>query len=383
MTTHPLLILCILCLIVAFCEWLARQPYFRQLGTALLVILLTALLANLGVLPSSSGPSEVYDGIFTYVAPISIFFLMLGVNLKSVRRAGPTMIGLFLAGAVGTLVGVALAFGLLDLKAILGEKYFAIGGMLTGTYIGGSMNFNAVALTYSVAREGTLYAATTAADNIITAIWIVATLAMPALLGRWLGHRVAPVPSPKPKSTLPSEDFDDTETVEPQDLGVLLALALGAVYVSGLVTRQFPFIPSILTITTLALLLAQLPAIERLKGSRVLGMFLIYLFLAVIGAYCDIPALIQDGQVALWLLAVITFVVLVHAVFIVAVGWYFKLDWVLVAVASQANIGGSSSALALARSLGRPDLQLPAILIGTLGNALGTYAGFIIAEWLR
>jgi uncharacterized membrane protein len=383
MTTHPLLILCILCLIVAFCEWLARQPYFRQLGTALLVILLTALLANMGVLPSSSGPSEVYDGIFTYVAPISIFFLMLGVNLKSVRRAGPTMIGLFLAGAVGTLVGVALAFGLLDLKAILGEKYFAIGGMLTGTYIGGSMNFNAVALTYSVAREGTLYAATTAADNIITAIWIVATLAMPALLNRWLGRRAAPVPQRKQKSTLPTDDFDDQETVEPRDLGILLALALGAVYVSGLVTRQFPFIPSILTITTLALLLAQLPAIERLRGSRVLGMFLIYLFLAVIGAYCDIPALIQDGQVALWLLAVITFVVLVHAVFIVAVGWYFKLEWVLVAVASQANIGGSSSALALARSLGRPDLQLPAILIGTLGNALGTYAGFIIAEWLR
>ncbi len=52
------------------------------------------------------------------------------------------------------------------------------------------------------------------------------------------------------------------------------------------------------------------------------------------------------------------------------------------AVASQANIGGGTSALALARSLNRPDLVLPAILIGSLGLALGTYLGFFTAEHL-
>ena len=39
--------------------------------------------------------------------------------------------------------------------------------------------------------------------------------------------------------------------------------------------------------------------------------------------------------------------------------------------------------VALARSLGRPDLVLPAILVGSLGTALGTYLGFAVAEWLR
>ena len=53
------------------------------------------------------------------------------------------------------------------------------------------------------------------------------------------------------------------------------------------------------------------------------------------------------------------------------------------AVASQANIGGSTSALALAKSLGRSDLMLPAILVGALGNAVGTYLGFLTAAWLR
>jgi uncharacterized membrane protein len=45
-------------------------------------------------------------------------------------------------------------------------------------------------------------------------------------------------------------------------------------------------------------------------------------------------------------------------------------------VASQANVGGATSALALARSLGRSDLVLPAVLIGSLGNALGTFIAF-------
>ncbi|MPR35144.1 DUF819 family protein [Salmonirosea aquatica] len=379
MPTHPLFVLAVLCLNVVICDWLATKPYFRHLGTALMVILLTAIVANLGIIPASSPPSPVYDGIFAYVAPISIFLLMLSVNLKSIRRAGPAMIGLFLVGAVGTVVGVAVAFKLLDAAALLGENYFALGGMLTGTYIGGSLNFNAVALHYGMAREGTLYAATTAADNIITALWIVATLALPALLRGKSKKTIAPAAGPN----VETDTFDEQETINPMDVGLLTSLAFGAVSLADWVSSLYPVVPTILTITTVALVLAQFPVISRLRGSRTLGIFMIYLFLAVIGAYCDVPALLQDGTLAVWLLVMICIIVLVHAVLLIGVGKLLKQDADVIAIASQANIGGSSSALALARSLGRPDLQLPAILVGTLGNGLGTYLGFAVAEWLR
>ncbi len=379
MTTHPLFILTVLCINIVVCEWLATKPYFRHLGTALMVILLTAITANLGLIPASSTPTIIYDGIFAYVAPISIFFLMLSVNLKSVRRAGPAMIGMFLVGTLGTMVGVGVAMKSFDVATLLGEKYYALAGMLTGTYIGGSLNFNAVAIHYGMAREGTLYAATTAADNIITALWIVATLALPTVL-----RGKKSVSTPKTGvDTVPAEGFEDIETINPMDVGLLTALAFGAVFLADWFAGYFPVIPKILTITTLALVLAQFPAVSRLRGSRVLGMFLIYLFLAVIGAYCDIPALMKDGTLAIWLLVIICIIVLIHATILIGVGKLLKQDWDVVAVASQANIGGSSSALALARSLGRPDLQLPAILVGTLGNGIGTYLGFLVAEWLR
>ena len=41
-----------------------------------------------------------------------------------------------------------------------------------------------------------------------------------------------------------------------------------------------------------------------------------------------------------------------------------------------------TSALALAKSLGRGDLVLPGILAGSLGTALGTFAGFAVARVL-
>ena len=59
-------------------------------------------------------------------------------------------------------------------------------------------------------------------------------------------------------------------------------------------------------------------------------------------------------------------------------GRFFYRDWYMIAIASQANVGGSASAIALAETFDRKDLILPSILVGTLGNAIGTYLGFFV-----
>ena len=50
----------------------------------------------------------------------------------------------------------------------------------------------------------------------------------------------------------------------------------------------------------------------------------------------------------------------------------------MVAIASQTNVGGGASAIALAETFKRNELILPSILMGTLGNAIGTYLGFFV-----
>jgi uncharacterized membrane protein len=164
---------------------------------------------------------------------------------------------------------------------------------------------------------------------------------------------------------------------------MLLTLGLGSMFVSSLVATALPWMPSIIVLTTIALILAQLPFVERLRGGRILGYLLIMMFLAVIGAYCDFRALAGAGNVAAMLLVWVTIIVFLHGAIIFFIGGVLKQDWDIIAIASNANVGGATSAPVCAASLGRPDLQLPGLLAGTIGNAVGTYLGIVVAEFLK
>lgn len=378
--SDSIFILFVLCLNIILCEWLTKKPGFRHIGTALLVILVTAFEANLGIVPTTE--TLVYEGIFNYVAPFSLFLLLLGVNLKDLRKAGLPMLSMFLIGSVGTSLGVLVSVWVFSAPQTVGRLFYALAGMFTGTYIGGSINFHAVALHYGVSKAGNLFIAATAADNIMTALWMIATLALPVFLQRQF-PRQRPVSSEQSSTTTTDDPFSDSETMTPNDLAILLALGFGSIFLAKQLTAWLPIIPFVLILTTIALVLAQFRVVNKLRGSRLLGLFGVYVFLAVIGAYCDIAALIRDGQLAFVLFGMILLLVCIHALLVFGIGALFRQDWDILGIASQANIGGATSALALARSLNRPDLQLPAVLVGTLGNAIGTYLGILVAELLR
>ena len=381
-----------LCGLVALSEWLVRRTPARHVGSALLVILLTAVAANVGLLPAGSSPEApvpVYDGVFSVLAPLSILWLLLGVELRAVLKAGPAVLGMFFVGTAATAVGVFVGMGAVRGPETVGPLYNALGGMFAGTYTGGSLNFNAVALGYDVMRDGPLFAGAVAVDNIVTTVWIIATLALPRLLAplwttRLGGRPEADAAAPVPEAVGPLLGIeDDTETLHPLDLGLALGLGMGGLWLSDrlaavLAEAGVP-VPSILVLTVLALVLAQIPAVARLRGPRLLGMFGVYVFLAVVGAFCDVAALRGLGSLGLTLLAFTSIAVLVHGLIVFGVARVFKVDLAVAAVTSQANVGGSTSALALARSLGRDDLVLPAVLVGSLGTALGTFVGFWVA----
>lgn len=373
---NPLIILILLFANIAICEYLVRHTFLKHLGTALLVILLTAIEANLFLIPSASNPSPVYDIIFTYIAPISIFYLLLEVNFASIRKAGVPILFMFFIGSIGTVIGVFVAGSLINGVENIGDKFPVIAGMFTGTYTGGGLNFNAVALHYEMNKEANLYTGAVAIDNIITAIWMIATIALPKFLHAWI-PRVKQI---EKQEVLSEKNLNDTEKLNPMNTSVLIALGLAALFISDWLT-ELTSVPSILILTTLSLMLAQLKLIQNLDGSRVIGIIGIYLFLAVIGAYCELAALPKIGDIAVYLLVFAFVLVIIHGLFTFTIGYLFKIDWDIVSIASQANVGGSGSAIALARSLDRNDLLLPSILIGTVGNALGTYLGFMMVNF--
>lgn len=378
---EPLFLLAVLSLNVALSEWLCRKTLLRHLGTALVVILVTAIVANVGLIPTYSDDLPVYSGIFGFVAPLAIFWLLLGVRVGDVLKAGRSMIVLFVLGSFGTLAGVLVGMQVVGGEEAFGRLFHALGGMFVGTYTGGSVNFNAIALEYDVVKDGALYAGAAAVDSGMTTVWMAVNLLVPRLMGK----RKATESAEAEKPVTPDLGInDDTEKVHPIDLGWLVALGGLCVALSNVLSDWFESsfsvaVPSILILTTLALVLAQLPMIARLRGQRLLGMYAVYLFLAVIGALCDVEALRSIGSLGGSLFVFVSVTLVVHGAIIYGAAALGRVDPVVASVASQANVGGGTTALALARSLGRSDLVLPAILVGSLGSALGTYLGFLAA----
>jgi uncharacterized membrane protein len=393
MTRDPLYLIVVLTSLVFVSEWLARRSGFRHLGSALIVILLGAAAANLGLIPAGSTPDApvpVYDVIFSHVAVVGLFWLLLHVNLRSLARVGLPLVALFLVGSIGTLVGAVVAMRLIGAGTV-GPLAGPVAGMFTGTYIGGGINFNALALHYGVVREGALYTGATVVDNIVTTVWIAVTLAAPRLLAAWwvgtpraaaVARVDAGVGAAVPIVDLAAE----SETLDPRKLALALAVGaaalLGSVQLTALFARAGIDVPVILVVTVVALALAQVPSISRLPGPRVLGMFAVYLFLAVVGVHCDLRAMGGLGMLGVALLTFASLTVVIHGAIIFGAARAFGMDLAAVAVASQANVGGSTSALALAKSLGREDLLLPGILLGALGNAIGTFLGFVAVRFV-
>jgi uncharacterized membrane protein len=375
--TSNFVVLGILCLLVLLGQYIASTRFGKPIGTALTVIILGALFANFDLIPTASNAIPLYSVIFTYLAPVSIFYLVLGVNLQEIRNAGLPMISLFLLGSAATVVGVVVAYYLVDPSAILGEFSSPMAGMIAGTYSGGSINFNAVAVHYKVSETGVLYAGAIAVDNVISTLWVIATLMIPKVMHKlWPGKKIHVDHSPA------SVENSDESKDSFQELYFLIPLGFVAFFVTEWVGQLIPQIPSMLTITTIGIVLAQFAWFKRLKMAQNLGLYLVYLFLVVIGAFCEFEAIGQLGDIGQTLMLFFGLTVVIHGALMLTIGRLFFSDWQMIAIASQANVGGGTTAMALAQSMGRKELIVPAILVGSLGGAMGTYIGFTVAGLL-
>ncbi len=381
MITEPLTIFLILAAVVFVAIQLEnRVPLFRALGAALTGILLGMVLSNTGILP---GESPTYSFLMGDGVYFGIALILLSVDLRSVLQAGPGMLAAFGIGAAGTAVG-AITGGLL-LSSLVGAETWKLSGQFTGTYTGGGANFAALGRAFETSPD--LFSAATAADVIVTAVWMMVCLAVPVLLGRPKGSaqtgaaRGEPAPDAGEKPVTLERALNDTvKPVSLKDAAALVVVAVGAVWGAGFLAGVVPFIPEVLWLTTLVLVMAQLPAIKSLPGGALFGNYLILLFLASNGARSVIANLVAMGPPVFYY-AIIT--VAVHGVVIFGIGRLARLDLATLAVASQANVGGAASAIALASARGYHDRLVPGVAVGLVGYAVGNYLGLAVGVFMR
>ncbi len=370
MIADPVALIAVIAAATALAFWLeGRHRWARNVGAALIAILLGAALSNLGLVPVGS---PVYEGIFGPVTSLAIAWLLISVRLDDLREAGPTMLVAFLIGVAGTAIGALV--GATVLAGAFGDEAWKLAGVTTGTYSGGSLNF--VAVGRELGLPPSLFAAATAADNIVTAIWFGATLMLPLWLSKG-GEGIDDVPG-RTASSLPS--IHETPGLRALDLAALFALGFTLIWTAGRLSAAVPAVPSVLWLTTLALAVGQIPAVRRLSGAMLLGTVALHLFFTLMGISSRVSEIASVGPQVLYLMAI---VVGVHGLVLYGVGKLARLSPGTLSVASQAAIGGPTTAMAMAIARRWPALILPGMAVGLLGYAVGNYLGFGIAYFTR
>jgi len=357
-----------------------RFRWAETVGASLLVIAFGALLSNLEVVPLSSA---VYGIVTGPVTSLAIAWLLLSVDLTALRTAGPRMLGAFTLAAAATAVGALTASWLLG--GVLGEVTWKLAGVMTGTYSGGSLNF--VSVGRALELPDSLFTAATASDNVMTALWMGVTLAAPL----WWARFYPPAP-PAPTHSRAAGDGKGAEDESEEgrvtasllapvplrllDLALLGTLGLALLWLAETVAAWTPSVPSVIWLTTLALAVGQIPVVQRLDGALHLGTLALNLFFVVIGIGSRVSEILTVGLEVFWYTAL---VVVVHGLLIYGVGKLLRFDVLTLSIASQAAVGGPSTALAVGVARGREDLALPGVMVGLLGYAVGTYLGLGVA----
>ena len=338
-----------------------------KLGAALssnVVTMVAALiLANLGALPAAS---PVYGTVVKKLVPLAVAALLFDADLDRVRREGRKLLAPFLVAVLGTIAGTCVAWRLVPLQrgipALAARATMA--SALTARHIGGAVNYVSVAEVGGAAPE--LVAAGIAADNAIVAPYFVGLFAMS---GPSIGSGTGGAKRADP-------------TISATDADAAVAAALSIVAVAAALSSRAPHLLLPLTTAVSVACATALPKVgSRLApAGRIVGVVAMQLFVAAIGAAGRVRGLARSGA---WLAAFSAVQLTVHFGVLWAAKTLFKLPIRELAVASNAAVGGPTTAAAMASAEGWDDLVLPALLVGILGYATGTFISIGLMAWIR
>ena len=359
--------------------------------TGCMIALLGAMIfANLGVVPLDT---PTYDLVWGFVVPIAVPLLLFDADIRRIwRESGRTFIAYHFA-VLGTIIGTIIATLLFYDKI---PEIRGILAMISGSYIGGSINLAAMKAAFNVSPEMTSSAIV--ADNFLMAIYFFALMAIPNMLFFRKRYNM-----PYDAKMRANEGTDQGENraaafwgrkeISLLDIAANVAVAIAIVTFS---TKMAEFINAqeffprfikmflgqkYLLITTSTVILASVfpRFFAAIRGSKEIGSFFIHIFFVVIGVPASLSMIFNNSPLLFVFAAVI---VIVNLIVTLTLGKLFKFDLEELLVSCNATIGGPTTAAAMVIAKGWTDLVVPALLVGVWGYVIGNYAAIALANFL-
>lgn len=359
--------------LAAFGFWSERTRLGQWISGVIITILMGTLVANLRIVPFTS---PFHDMIWAYAVPLAIPLLLFKADLKKILPQSGKMLIAFLIAVAGTVAGVLAGFALID----MGPDGNLVAASLGASWIGGSMNFAAVAQAVGLSDNGALTAATAAADNVGATFFVALLLILPGwrLLTRFIPSKIIEAEAHR-------YTHDAEEEKPALDMGALTLLLFlsAACCFAGFEVAALAGVPQygVLFVTVAALLIANIfpRQLDRLHGGFDLGMFFMYVFFGVIGSAADVVLMIET---ALPIFLFVFVMASVHLAVVLAGAKIFGIDLAEALVISNAVAVGPATAAAMAAGRRWRPLVTPGVMFGVLGYAAANFIGVALAQIL-
>ncbi|WP_026896079.1 DUF819 domain-containing protein [Clostridiisalibacter paucivorans] len=351
------------------------------------------LLSNLHIIPTQS---PVYDDVWNYIIPLAIPMLLFNCNVKKIWKQSGRLLGMFVIGGIGTVLGAFIGYMALH-EHIPRLEYVAT--IMTGSYIGGGVNFVALSHAFNVPSD--LVASATVADNLLMALYFFVLLALPSIpfFRKHFSHPLIDEAESIGTIAATCEQSNELQKTEItiRDIAFVFASSFIIIAVSTELANVFSaIIPktnefleilnSVLgnmyfILTTITMLLATFNPkfFSSLKGAEEIGMFFMAIFMSVIGIPASIAEIIYNAPLLLVFCGIMVTMNMLTA-FVGAKIFKFNLEEAI--IASNANVGGPATAPAMASAKGWTSLVGPSILVSVLGYVIGNYLGIIVGNIL-
>ncbi|MFO1375773.1 MAG: DUF819 family protein [Steroidobacteraceae bacterium] len=350
--------------------WIDRQPIASRVPGVPWVIASALLLSNTGVIPSEA---PVYGFVGQHLLPLGVACLLFKANLRAIFSLSGWVLAAFLVASAGLCLGAIAGFYLFD----LGPAGAKVAGTYAGAFIGGVVNF--VAIAEAVRMTPTEFSVSLGASAPVSVLGLLALVSLPSIpfIRRHIGSHIideAAVPGVDAATRGPVFRLDHVAAT----IGIGLAVCAVAEFVCarfGLGTYRL----FVVTILVVALANALPRFFGALQGDFQTGMLCMYAFFAMIGASTDAISFLRSAPI---LFVFCGFMIAVHFVVLLVAARVFRWDLAEVVIGSAAAIVGPAAGAGIASAKGWRSLITPAISVGILGYVIANFIGVAIYRLL-
>lgn len=306
-----------------------------MVSAALVSILIGQAASNLRILPYEA---PAYSIVMRFLLPLTIPLLLFRADMRRVIQSTGRLLLAFLLGSVATMIGTVVAYLIVPMRS-LGPDGWKIAAALMGSYIGGAVNYIAICEVLGVSSS--VMTAGVAADNVICAIYFMVLFA--------LASRVPPEPSKLTTDVEIGLESNSGNKIPVLPTTTAIAISFAICKSADCLTKLFGIQGAMLpTATAVAVALATLfPAVFSYlaPSAEPISLILMQVFFVVIGASGNIWNVINTAP-SIFLFALVQ--VSVHLAVILGIGKLFGFELKLLLLASNANVGGPTTACGMA-----------------------------------